>query len=469
MRCGLHNERFANPIMRFVGQAKNATAIATATMHFNVDAVPAEVPAFLRTLIEIPGIAAWKQRERDFESQIKVNPLIEKYFNLQFGIERAMFAVMKYRSNTGGRMPDALAPGYPSLPYLYKFAAIIARVHQRLARPEREILSRRIFGALKDGVGLAPLAFEMTTVGHFMARGFDVEFSDLRDGGGFDFLVRRETAELEVECKSISVDLGHPVHLFRQYQLGPYILDAMRDAAKRGVVQIVVATLPDRLHGQRDFMQAVGSKIADALIRSESTDSSPPCSVTYREFAIGESPFSVQRYSDLSEDQIMEYCSRCLSDEVGHTIVRFQPKQSATVVVVRSQKRTDMLTGLYRTIKEAATNQLTGTRPGVICVQFRNLTSDQLREIAGYPLQSRKPNSLQLLSARFFSGDSRRHVHTLAYTAPGHFIQKQRQRIDHATMDMMRDTITSEDAKCYFFTNKRHPLVNHPLYQAFGP
>jgi hypothetical protein len=46
-------------------------------------------------------------------------------------------------------------------------------------------------GALDDEVGLSPLAFEMRTVAHFVAAGFDVEFHDLCEGGGFDFLVRK--------------------------------------------------------------------------------------------------------------------------------------------------------------------------------------------------------------------------------------------------------------------------------------
>jgi hypothetical protein len=41
----------------------------------------------------------------------------------------------------------------------------------------------------------------------------------------------------------------------RQYQLIPYILDKMRKTQRSGVVQLLVATVPSRLHGNREFMR----------------------------------------------------------------------------------------------------------------------------------------------------------------------------------------------------------------------
>src|SRR6516225_4255507 len=73
---------------------------------------------------------------------------------------------------------------------LYSFVALTARVFPRLPEPAQNLLKSRISGALKDNVGLSPLAFEMRTVAHLMARGFDVEFHDLCEGGGYDFLAK---------------------------------------------------------------------------------------------------------------------------------------------------------------------------------------------------------------------------------------------------------------------------------------
>ena len=104
----------------------------------------------------------------------------------------------------------------------------------------------------------------MRTVAHLMARGFDVEFHDLCKGGGYDFLAKDGEIIIEVECKSVSGDLGHRVQLKRQYQLMPYILDKMQRPVKSGIVRLLVAKVPDRLHGNHEIMKAVATTIGQS-------------------------------------------------------------------------------------------------------------------------------------------------------------------------------------------------------------
>jgi hypothetical protein len=436
-------------------------------MHFEVNGRPAELPAFLNVLTQISGAAAWQKREKDFLRQLQENPLIERYLDTQFGIERSMIFVHHYRRNTGGRVPSVVHTPRTDLAVLYSFAAMVARIFPRLPAPAQNTLRGRIQAGLKDNVGLAPLAFEMRTAAHFMARGFDVEFHDLCDGGGYDFLVKNSEIEMEVECKSVSSDLGHRVHLLRQYQLGSYLLQSMKKASKDGMVQLLVATLPDRLHSEREFMKAVGARIAEALMGAKDMTSKLPCSVSYHEFSIAGSPFDCDSPPQISEDDVLGYCNQALGDDTGHLIMMFKPRQSATVVALRSALPNEFLKGVYRNLKEAASRQLSGTKPGIICVQFRSLTSRQLREVAENPSQSGKPTGIQLMTAKFFDSDARAHVHTLAYVAPGEFVRRRSQTLDTHSTDMIRTTAISEDAESYVFSNKKHPHVNDQRYRAF--
>lgn len=435
-------------------------------MHFELDVRPAEMPAFLNRLIEITGLTSWQQRERDFTKQLHDNPLIERYLDTQFGIERSMISVRHYRESTGGRTPSIKNTPRANLGVLYGFAAMVARVFPKLPLSAQNLLRSKIRGGLKDNVGLAPLAFEMRTAEHFMRKGFDVEFHDLCHGGGYDFHIRNSGIEMEVECKSVSGDLGHRVHLLRQYQLGPYLLQSMKDASKGGIVKLLVATLPNRLHGQREFMDAVGTRISQAIIEAKSVTDTQPCSVSYQEHSIVGSPFDLPSLPQISETEVIDYCNRMLGDEIGHVIMMFKPHQSATVVALRSTLPNEFLKGVYHNLKDAS-KQMSGTKPGVICVQFRNLTSRQLREFAESPTQSGKPTGLQLMTAKFFDSNERAHVHTLAYTAPGEFLSCRFQRQDTNTTDIIRTTVTSEDAASYVFTNKKHSLVNDPRYRVF--
>jgi hypothetical protein len=432
-------------------------------MHFNVHATPAEIPALLRRFAEIGGVAAWKKRQTDFARQIHDNPMIDRYLDSYFPLERAMIYVRQHNRNTGGRIPQINSTPLFDLGALYSFVALTARVFSRLPERAQNVLKSRIAGALKDNVGLSPLAFEMRTVAHLMASGFDVEFHDLCEGGGYDFLAKARDIAFEVECKSVSGDLGHRVHTYRQYQLIPYILDKMQRLKKSGIVRLLVPTVPDRLYGQQEFMKAVAATIGKALEKSADV-SSDACTVGYYELPILGSPFDCESPPRIKEDDVVDYCNHVIGDEVGHTIMTFSPRQSATIIAVRSVKPNRPLNGVYRSLTEAA-RQLSGSRPGVICVQFKNMTSAELRDLAEHPAQSGQPTGIQLMTAKFYDESTHDHVHTITYVAPGAFVRHQSITFD--TQGAMRTTRFSEDASSYVFANKRHPDVNDTRYGIF--
>jgi hypothetical protein len=431
-------------------------------MRFNGDTRPAELPALLRRFTEIAGASAWQKRESDFEKQIRDNPLIDGYLDSHFPLERAMVYVRHYNRNTG-RIPEINSTPLADLGALYSFVALIVRVFPKLPAQGQNVLRGRINGALKDKVGLSPLAFEMRTVAHLMARGFDVEFHDLCEGGGYDFLAKEQEIALEVECKSVSGDLGHRVHLQRQYQLIPFILDKMQRPVKSGIVRLLVATIPDRLHGDRKFLSAVATSIGQALETVRGADSAA-CTVSYHELPILGSPFDCESPPRIKEDDVIDYCNRMIGDEVGRTIMTFSPRQSATIIAVRSMQPNHPLKAVYRSLTEAA-RQLSGSRPGVICIQFKNMTSTELRDLAASPQQSGEASGIQLMTAKFCDSPAHNHVHTIAYVAPGTFVRHQSLTLD--TQGVMRTTRFSEDASSYVFTNKSHPDFSDPRYGIF--
>lgn len=268
-----------------------------------------------------------------------------------------------------------------------------------------------------------------------------------------------------MECKSVSGDLGHRVHVQRQYQLIPYILDRMQAAEKNGIVQLLVVTVPDRLHGNHEFMSAVAAKIAQALdkLLLASVTDGEPCTVSYDEFSIVGSPFDCDSPPRISEDDVIDYCNRMIGDEVGRTIMTFRPGQSATIIAVRSMQASHPLRGVYRNLKEAA-RQLSGSRPGVICVQFKNMTTGELRDLAASPAQS-EPTGIQLMTAKFFDSAASDHVHTVAYIAPGRSVRHRSLTLD--TQGIIQTTRFSEDAASYVFKNKKHTDIYDPRYSVF--
>lgn len=425
-------------------------------MQFDINITPAEIPVLLSRFVAITGAAAWKRRGQDFTHEIQANPLMERYFATQFAIESAMMHVVKYRANTGGRLPEPIG----AVGQLYGFAGMIARVYGRLPPIAQDRLKAKIAGALKDNVGLAPLAFEMRTVEHFMKAGFDVDFYDLCHSGGCDFVVRKDDIAVDVECKSISGDVGRKIHLLRQYQLGPVIYQAMSTGVQSGKIRVVVATVPDRLFPQREFMTAVGSAIVETLSATRGIKVENVCTTTYHETLIASSPFDHPKPSSISENDVVEYCSDVVGEDIRQALTIFTPRRNAIVIGLRSAKPDNFLRGVFRELKEGA-RQLSRSRPGMLCIQFRNMTSVGLRDVAGAPQETGKPTAIQLMTHAFFDSGNRNHVHTVAYIAPGDFVKRSYRLGDRQITEI------GEDAASYVFTNKRHPAETDPRYRVF--
>ena len=423
-----------------------------------------EMPALFTRFISITGPKPWTQREQDFARRIKDNPLIKRYLDIQFPIERMMIGVRRHLASTG-RLPSVEAMSHPDMGMLYSFVGVTSRVFRYLPQAAQARLKSKIAGALKDDVGLTPLAFEMRTAAHFLAMDFDVEFSDLNSGTGFDFLVTKPGVEIEVECKSVSADLGHQIHLFREYQLGPYLIDGMKAANSRRFVQLVVATLPDRLHGQREFIAAVSARINEALYTQKDYEDFAPCTVTYKEFPIENSPFESTPVRQITEMEVSNYLENLMHQDVGHTIFSFSPKRGATIVALRSLKPDKFLTFLYRNLRETAAAQFSKMHPGVICVQLRHMTNAQLRDVAAEPGRTGQPTGVQVMTAKFLNNPERAHVHTVAYVAPGDFVSRRSYRQDE--IGLIRDTAIGEDARSYSFTNDQNPEAENPAYRVF--
>jgi hypothetical protein len=342
-----------------------------------------------------------------------------------------------------------------------------ARVFRHLPDEGKGALRASLIGALKSDIGVAPFAFEIRTAAHLMAMGGDVQFHDLCGGGGYDFLVSRGRIEMEVECKSFSADLGRPIYLLRQYQLGYYLQPAMQLRHKEGSIQLLVATLTDRLHTQREFMEAVATRIREALENGTSIESGSPCSVSYHRFPISGSPFDCGTPVRIDEQEVVDHCNKASGENIGHVLIVFQPKRYAIVIGLQSRQPNRPLKTIERTLRDAAARQLSAKRPGIICVQFRNMTNNELKELANAPRASGEPSGLQIMTTHFLRRESRDHIHTVAYVAPGNFVERRSVKRDFLTADFIRSTDISEDAASYTFTNPRNPMATDARYAFF--
>jgi hypothetical protein len=99
----------------------------------------------------------------------------------------------------------------------------------------------------------------------------------------------------------------------------PLVLEKMQRPRERGIVRLLVATVPDRLHGAREFLSSVAATIGQALEKAGGADGDT-CTVSYRELPILGSPFDCESPPRITEDDVRDY-SR-LSQTVGAYVSR---------------------------------------------------------------------------------------------------------------------------------------------------
>ncbi len=398
-----------------------------------------------------------ESRFRSLEQQVKDNPFLEELFASRYQLEQEL--ERQYRRYLLGKKVNF--PNTDQEVTFLRFVVMVSRVYRRLSATGRN----RIAGMLRSGLdaeyGQASIEFELFIATHLMKKGYDVEFSDIETGGGFDMLATRDGIEIEVECKTVSGDLGRKIHLRRLYQLGGFLNPLMASALDRGPGgQLVRVILSKRLQGSDQQLKFIYERLARVLQDGISEPGPEPCSMEYHTFSLAESPFITMEPGVLLREDARDYVEKEVGFPIKHTVMLFTPNHGAVVVAVESQQPDKTMRVLVRELKKSAKKQFTGTRPSVMCVRFSDLTEAQLVEI-GESDMAGQPSALQIATSELFNRDDWCQVHTIAYFAPAHSTSSQ--IVDH---DLLTQSV-QEQGRTYFFTNLRNELAGDPRISIF--
>jgi hypothetical protein len=421
-------------------------------MHFEITADPSEMLALHRRFVTITGWEPWEKRLVALGQQVKENPLLKGHFAERYALELEMGKL--HRNVRLGRKIK-LPKTYQAYALL-SFIAMIARTYDRLGAEGQRRLAGMLRSALDDEYGLAPVQHEMNVAAHLMSKGFDVTFSDIESGGGFDMLAVREGVEIEVECKTHSADIGRKIHRRRLYQLGGCMLSKLESAlARRDGGQLAQIKLPKRLDGIDRHLRDI-SECLDSVLREGISFAGPePCAIEYRTFSLTGGPFGTTNPSGLEMEVARQYLQEEIGHPIGDALTLFRPSYGAVVVTVESAQPDRVIDGLVRQLKRLAKRQLTGTRPGLICVRFSDITEDELLELAEGD-KAGGASSLQRATSMLLNRPDWRNVHTLAYVVPGH-LNASTSENEHIRTQTLQGTGPS-----YSFTNPHHQLASDP-------
>lgn len=425
-------------------------------MRFSPSLSVESIPYLLNRFLGIIGPDPWIKRYRSLRAEMQANPLLRPYFGERHGLELRLGQILEGERKEG----DLADPGDYAL---LSFVAPVVLIYDRLTDRGK----KRVEGHLRDGLnvtdrGLRPFKAEIETVTHLMAKGFDVSFQDMDHGGGFDFLATRNGTEIEVECKSVSGDLGRQIHHRRMIGLSWYVWPIIQPSlASLSGGRLIRVLLPARLHGRPEVFAEI-AETTRSVLRAGASVATDVCSAESREFDLAGTPFASTDPTAVTQETVQGLLDRELGHGSHHVFFGFRPGRSVIALVVESQKPDSVVGGLMRDLKTAARTQFTGERPAVLVVQFLELSAANLLELASHDTTDpTKASALQLASNLFFENPARSHIHTLVYRAQSELrvsAARSADRVDHSYQ---------EQGPTYSFKNPNHPLRNDPRYSLF--
>ena len=420
-------------------------------MNFDLTASDDEILLTFRDLITITGWEPWAARLRSFHQQANENPLMREFIAERYSLELQMDRLHR-------RIQQGLSLRLPVLASeiaLISFLTMVSRTYARLSDGGKKRIAGMLRGSLKNDDGLATLQHEMTVLAHLMHQGFDVELSDIENGGGCDFVARNGDLHIEVECKNFSADVGRKIHRKPMYQLGGKLLPLMLDAQKRQTgFQLVSIALPNRLETSDEQTKKILSAVTAAINRQKGpVPLLGTGEVQYQVSDTLEDPFVSMSGDNLDREAIRRYLDDKFGISAAHAMV-YGNRRSIVVINVESRQSDKVMTGLMAQLKSAVKGQLSGSRPAMLCVRFADITEEELVKVADHD-EAGGVSALQRATSYLLNRQDWKPVHTIAYFAPGRVERGERN--------------AQERGLAYSFVNTAHEMAEDPrLLKIFG-
>lgn len=332
-------------------------------MHFVLSDSPSVLRSQLAAFVELIGRERWTKRLRNLRREMERSPFSAKvvcdYHWLELELDDQLVA-------------DARSIE-PQTVICLQFAQAVVECHRQLSGAGRRNLLGRLADAIRSDGGFAPLYLEIDRMSRLLEAEFEVELSDMERLAQYDFRFWKGTVEGEVECKSLSPDAGRRIHRRDFYRFMNSIGDALIQRLLPGSNEVILIDLVDRLPSDESRQ----GMLRDATLRFMSSAGAPTSTGSFFMLTRERSPF-VPDPSGESERLLHRRYRRVYGDNC-HVACASDGQASATVVM-RSHAEDDHSRPQLEALKYGA-NQLSGTRPGFICVQYNEITAQDLLSV----------------------------------------------------------------------------------------
>lgn len=312
-------------------------------------------------------------------------------YAIPLGLRRAY----EYVRSTGRAKGPVIDP-YTFAACTFANAAVsISRVLSPRARDRMVGMVRKSLTLQNDA---RELQHEFTVAAHFSHNGWDVTFVGLEGLGQFDYLVRKDGHEAEVECKAISADKGNAIHMLDALNFMDRTCEPLLSVFEEGWWTVDI-TFDVGLPRNPEHQIALARLLARSMRAGNSS-----CV-----FDGGSAALKCQPMPQLTSNQELQTFA-------NETMAALQARLNGHAEAVCNRKRmlalatsskrpSRVVDYSYRLIKGAC-EQLSGNRAGFVWTHFTGVSDKEMRMLA----ESKEATALEVFANRIFSEKNRSHV-----------------------------------------------------------
>ncbi len=407
-----------------------------------------QIASTYRRFAQEIGEARWRRVAADRRQDSKANALLRDYFAREFDIVFQLDFLGGLLERYGA-LPSSLADLRP----IYGAAGFAAQILSLLAVwPARDAdnLRQRVRGALKEPSDMRALRLELSVATHFLHRRWSVSWPEVLHvpGETFDLLVEPPgVSPLEVECKSIGEDKGRRIprrEVLDFYRLLQPHLKPTLGGLRTGLS--VAMTVPRRLPEAYRDRAALAQTLGRAIFQATSCTLSDGTDILISDFNVallGDQPHSKQPH------ELRRTVEGITATRNSPAVLVGARAGGAIALAVQSARDDLFLKATFDTLSDAARDQLTGRRAGMLVAAFDGIGAGELRSVAEDDNSGREaPSALQLSASRFLSSSTRDHIVGLAF-----FSKSSIQPVERGMVD-------ATGGLTYYFPKKESPLWN---------
>jgi hypothetical protein len=319
---------------------------------------PAPDQSVANQFASLAGKRVWRKRLAELAERAQGQSMTARAVQQRHAIE---LAIARFAEGGRGGLAERR---------IAAFAEEAVALARRLAAPARARLQERIAEGLSGEGTLVPLFHLLRTAAMQRARGYEVRFDGITDAAPYDLLIRRDGAEAEIACETVSAEDGRALHRGEWFRLvdrvNPELHAWLAAHPGRYILKMTLAE-------EACDLATIEQRITDLLASQKRQEQSP-------EVMLKLDPLMLAG-AQAGERALPARLRALFGHEAHLAVTTAQEGGSVFVMAARSGRENSIPAAVTRRIGAAAPARLTGERAGVMAVFLEDVERAEWREL----------------------------------------------------------------------------------------